>query len=223
MSHLVNLNGPYSIGEEAFAAIENVLRSAEISAFVEFGSGGSTVRIAKAFPSARILSVESGDQYFKETQSLIEYEGLEKRVQVVLRELTWVRFGWGAHLTYRPGDFPGSIDAVLIDGPPGYNWRGREACLYQVFDRVRTGGIIILDDYSREREQADVFAWSNVYRGCFLIENMPVGHGLCVLRKTSHQSPRWFAPSLALINLLSWYRLIRNFGGRVFRFLTKKI
>ena len=36
---------------------------------------------------------------------------------------------------------------MIIDGPPVYTLRGREACLYQVYDQIRIGGLVILDDF----------------------------------------------------------------------------
>ena len=41
------------------------------------------------------------------------------------------------------------MDCVIVDGPPVYTLRGREACLYQVYDQIKIGGLVILDDFRR--------------------------------------------------------------------------
>ncbi len=207
---VLGLDGAFSIGEQAFSVVEELFLEVKARTLVEFGSGRSTARLAQSFPEARILSLESGHEYWHTTSSVISEMGFHKRVTVELRELQWFRVGWGMHCSYRWGGFPGSVDAVLIDGPPGWACRGREACLYQVWNSLRKGGTVILDDYARPGERMAARAWKLVFGGAIELEELVVGHGLCVVRKVRHILPQFLNHRMARLKLWSCYRFLRS-------------
>ena len=70
--------------------------------------------------------------------------------------------------------------AWIIDGPPVYTLRGREACLYQVYDQIKIGGLVILDDFRRSYEKQIVENWLSVYPGSFAVEIIREDHHLAV-------------------------------------------
>ena len=86
------------------------------------------------------------------------------------------------------------MDCVIIDGPPVYTLRGREACLYQVYDQIKIGGLVILDDFRRSYEKQIVENWLSVYPGSFAVEIIREDHHLVVLRKIKSVTPCWNAP-----------------------------
>lgn len=184
-----DLSSPWSIGESGFAAIVQELEALAPKSIVEFGSGNSTIRLAKAFPDATILSIESDAGYRLATAKLVEKHGLAStRVRVEHRPLAFQRHALGIYQSYSVGAFPAVVDAVLIDGPPHWTKRGREACLYQVMPCLRVGGRVFLDDYERAGEQRIVRNWSAAYPNVFAVHTVEAGHRLCVLEKQQQGS-----------------------------------
>ena len=153
----------WSLGEQAYRAIHNDLVRHGARTIVEFGSGTSTVRLSQDFPRATILSLESDPSFCQETRGQLGERSGGTRVEVALRPLVWQRHSLGFFRSYHPGSFPRDVDAVLIDGPPIATRRGREACLYQVFQFARIGARIYLDDYCRDAERKIVRNWLRAY------------------------------------------------------------
>lgn len=177
---------------------------------VEFGSGASSIRLAEAFPHAQVLSIEGDPRYFAQLRDSRDVlERLDGRLRIDLRPVRFQQLAWSIYETYARGWFPDEIDVVLIDGPPHWTKRGREACLYQVAEKLRLGGRVYLDDYARAIEQHVVRNWQRSYPGVFEIRELHVGHGLCVLEK---RRPVGRRPKLSLpvaFDALTWhgYRL----------------
>ncbi len=153
----------WSLGEEAYRAIHDDLVQHGARTIVEFGSGTSTVRLSRDFPSATILSIESDPSFRQKTCVELQERCGGTGVEVALRPLVWQHHSLGFFRSYHPGSFPRDVDAVLIDGPPITTRRGREACLYQVFQFARIGARIYLDDYRRDAEQQIVRNWLRAY------------------------------------------------------------
>lgn len=182
----------WSLGEQAYRAIQNDLVQHGARTIVEFGSGASTVRLSQDFPSATILSIESEASFCQKTRGQLAQGRGEGRVEVALRPLTWQRHSLGWFRSYHPGSFPRDVDAVLIDGPPIATRRGREACLYQVFQFARIGARIYLDDYCRDAEQKIVRNWLRAYPGALsYCATFPSEHQVAVFEKIGERpTPR---------------------------------
>lgn len=206
-----SLTNEWSIGEEAFATLEQDMSQLEPRTIVEFGSGTSSIRLALAFPAARLLCLESNEKYFHQLQETLRAEGLASdRLRVELRPLKVQKLGWGLYQTYAPGPFPDEVDAVLIDGPPHSTKRGRQACLYQVANRLRVGGRVYLDDYDRPIERRVVQNWLRSYPGAFRVRReAAVGHGLCVVEKVREVPMEPAFSPFVTVDALAWlgYRL----------------
>src|SRR5215211_4137704 len=68
VSEILNLDAPWSIGEQSFAKIvETIEQNARPGRIVEFGSGLSSIRLALAFPYAAIVSIEGDARCFQRT------------------------------------------------------------------------------------------------------------------------------------------------------------
>lgn len=163
MTSALEFVSTWSLGELAYEAIVEDLRSASAKRIVEFGSGTSTLRLSRDLPSAHILSIESDPVFLEQTERNLALHGGAAQVELVHRPLCWQRHGLGWFRSYAPGAFPEQVDAVLIDGPPIATRRGREACLYQVFDNTHAGTRFYLDDYCRDAEQQIVRNWLRAY------------------------------------------------------------
>ncbi len=197
MSEQLNLNTGWSIGETAFEKIETLLRQmSPVERILEFGSGPSSIRLAMAFSEAEVLSIEGDWRNFAETTSLMRSFWDKRNLSIKYRPVTLESYGDAEFLTYEDGVFwEEEMDCVIIDGPPVYTLRGREACLYQVYDQIKIGGLVILDDFRRSYEKQIVENWLSVYSGSFKVEMIREDHHLAVLRKIRSVTPCWDAPS----------------------------
>jgi len=177
------LDQDFSIGEEAFAALVPALRAHAVRTIVEFGAGPSSVRFAIELPEVEIHSIEHDEYFHDRTARLRTCHAPNSKLQIHLRPLAWQRYAGGFYLSYACGSFPAQIDAVLIDGPPIWTRRGREACLYQVLERLKVGACVYLDDFSRPEEQQIVRNWSKALGNAFSFRKLGIGHHWCVLQK----------------------------------------
>ena len=197
MPDRLNLDTGWSIGETAFERITTtLLQMSPLERILEFGSGPSSIRLAMAFPEAQVLSIEGDWENYAETTNLMRSSWDKHNLSIKYRPITLESYGEVEFLTYEDGMFwEEEIDCVIIDGPPVYTLRGREACLYQVYDQIRMGGLVILDDFRRPSEKQIVENWLSVYPGSFAVEMIREDHHLAVLRKIKSVTPCWDVPS----------------------------
>ena len=193
----LNLDAGWSIGETAFERITTaLLQMSSVERILEFGSGPSSIRLAMAFSEAEVLSVEGDWRNYAETMNLMQTFWNKRNLSIKYRPITLESYGDANFLTYEDGMFwEEEIDCVIIDGPPVYTLRGREACLYQVYDQIKIGGLVILDDFRRSYEKQIVENWLSVYPGSFTVEIIREDHLMAVLRKVRSVTPCWDAPS----------------------------
>ena len=198
MPEQLSLDAGWSIGETAFERITTtLLQMSTVEKILEFGSGPSSIRLAMAFSETHVLSVEGDWRNFAETMNLMQTFWDKRNLSIKYRPITLESYGDTEFLTYEDGIFwddQKEIDCVIIDGPPVYTLRGREACLYQVYDQIKIGGLVILDDFGRPFEKQIVKNWLSVYPGSFAVEVIREDHHLAVLRKIRSVIPCWDAP-----------------------------
>jgi predicted O-methyltransferase YrrM len=205
----LSLDGEWAIGESAFSRIVDILGSTDPKRILEYGSGPSSIRLAQAFPDAQIVSVEGSPEYYKKTRALRREWEVENQLTVLFLPLEYDWYGPSRTQSYRRYSFTAPFDAVIVDGPPYWTLRGREACLYQAYDYVPPGGVVILDDYSRTVEQNILRNWLATYPESFDVEVESVSDHLAVLRKEKQVRPHWFAAPRILDNLLANLHHIR--------------
>ena len=196
MPEQLSLDAGWSIGETAFERITTtLLEMSPVEKILEFGSGASSIRLAMAFPEARVLSIEGDWRNYAETTNLMRSFWDKRNLSIKYRPITLESYGNAEFLTYEDGVFwDDEIDCVIIDGPPVYTLRGREAGLYQVYDHIKIGGLVILDDFRRSYEKQIVENWLSVYPDSFKVEIIREDHHLAVLRKIKSVTPCWDAP-----------------------------
>lgn len=195
-NHKLNLNLSWRIGEESFLKIVDLIHQKlnQPKYIIEFGSGASSIRLALNFPNTKIISIEADQQSYHETQNLAkEFLDEENNLELQYKHLSFQKYGAGKILSYTQDVSLEKlrIDCVIIDGPPFYTLRGREACLYQIYSQLMIGGIVILDDFNRESEKIILKNWLSVYPDSFEVEIIEVEHHLAILKKIQSVQPKW--------------------------------
>lgn len=126
---------------------------------VELGAGASTLVAAKALArhgGGRLISFDQHRDFVAATASWVADEG-------GVADVRWAPLAADASdwpgRWYQLSDLPEQIDLLIIDGPP---WaihpfvRGAAECL---FDRLSTGGMVLLDDAARPGERIVARRW----------------------------------------------------------------
>jgi len=187
----LSLDISWRIGERSFRYICDLIRDNKCRSLVEFGSGASTARLAAEFPKLPIVSVEHDRDFLEQTRRLLAQAAPNARVDLQHCPLGWHFLGGRPFYTYSQARLPEQVDLVLIDGPPGYTRRGREACLYVCYQRLSLGGLVVMDDLSRQNEQQSYANWLAVYADSFRAKLWHDGNVLAVLEKRAHRRRQW--------------------------------
>jgi predicted O-methyltransferase YrrM len=154
--------------EADFAELVTVELQKRPSVVVELGSGVSTLVVAqqlKAFGSGRLVSVEHHAEYATATRDRLERSGLGGAVELVHAPLVAQEFGgrkveWYDVTAIRAalGDDP--IDLLIVDGPPSITPLARWPAVAALGQRLRPGGVIMLDDGRAKNEGAIARRWA---------------------------------------------------------------
>jgi predicted O-methyltransferase YrrM len=161
---------------------------------VELGPGTSTLVMAKCLQDlaldARIYAVEHDQRYATETSRLLEANGLEDCVEVVIAPIVDTPLGPYYDLEKLLPNLV-SIDLLVIDGPPGEtDAEARFPALPFFSPLLSNGGIMLLNDGHRGDERVIVARWKSEFpdlevqfidnsRGCFRFRK-PVGNSAIV-------------------------------------------
>lgn len=128
---------------------------------VEFGSGASTIVIARALQlngGGRLLSYDHHPGFAETTRRRLAALGLEAEVRAV--ELVPGATGYAGRF-YATEDLPERIDIAVIDGPPAWLEAGtRGGAGPAVFPNVVPGGLVLLDDAKRAGERDNARQWA---------------------------------------------------------------
>ena len=130
---------------------------------VEFGTGASTLVIARALQLAgggRLISFDQHQEFVAATRQWLADHGLEADLRSA--PLRPAPGGWPG-LWYDHGALPAGIDLMLIDGPPWTIHPLTRGAAATVFDQVAPGGTILLDDAARPGERAVARRWRKTY------------------------------------------------------------
>lgn len=122
--------------------LKNTSKNKRLKVF-EFGCGSSTIYLSK-FENVHITSVEHDTTwYFKVRDALVEAEA----VTLVLSDRPY-----SAIILPFPDEY---FDLVIVDG------RDRVKCLKNSFDKVKQGGVLILDNSERGEYEKGVELYKN--------------------------------------------------------------
>lgn len=130
---------------------------------VEFGTGASTLIIAKALEKAgggELISFEQHADFVDATRDWLGEHGLSADLRAV--PLRPSPDGWPG-LWYDHGPLPKSIDLMLIDGPPWTIHPFTRGAASSLFDHIAPGGTVLLDDAARPGERVVARRWKRAW------------------------------------------------------------
>ena len=130
---------------------------------VEFGTGASTLVIARAMQQAgggSLISFDQHGDFVDATRRWLADYGLNADLRAA--PLRRSPQGWPG-LWYDHGPLPGGIDLLLIDGPPWTVHPLTRGAAESLFDKVAPGGTIMLDDAARPGERLVARRWRKLH------------------------------------------------------------
>ncbi|HEX8402619.1 MAG TPA: class I SAM-dependent methyltransferase [Allosphingosinicella sp.] len=126
---------------------------------VEFGTGASTLIIARALQMAgggELISFEQHAEFVDATRHWLAEHGLQADLRAV--PLRPSPGGWPG-LWYDHGPLPEPIDLLLIDGPPWTIHPFTRGAASTLFGLIAPGGTVMLDDAARPGERIVARRW----------------------------------------------------------------
>jgi predicted O-methyltransferase YrrM len=134
---------------------------------VELGSGISTIVVARllAERGGTVTALEHDVSWAGWVRTQLEREGLTGSAEVIVSPLephgaTWAGAPW--YGTEAVALLPGTIELLLVDGPPGYGEgmsHSRYPAMPALESRLAANAVVILDDADREAEREIAARW----------------------------------------------------------------
>lgn len=138
---------------------------------VECGSGSSTTITAAWLSHAgggSIISLDHDAAFAQETQAALDAAGLAERASVVVAPLVRQRFRGTTVPWYereaRERHLPEQFDLLVVDGPPSVVPWARWPALEVLHDRLRSGGVVLVDDGRTRQTRRSVQRWQREHR-----------------------------------------------------------
>ncbi len=169
---LIRLNAPlpsmrgWSVRPDFVNLMIGVLREHKPRVTLELGCGVSSLvagYVVKAW-GGKIISLEHSDRFAAMTQEEVRRHGLEDVVKIFSVPLKNISVQGRNYLWYDTSKLDNflSIDAVIVDGPPGTLQKlSRYPALPVLRDRLSSDAVILLDDAAREDETKIVELWQS--------------------------------------------------------------
>lgn len=143
--------------------IVDVIAAVQPATVVELGSGATSLVIAKALAlhgSGRLHSYDQHAPFVEATAAWLAENGCDaafRHAPLVQRDLRWPGLWYG--LT----EVPGSIDLLVIDGPPWAVHPFARGMAERLFPLIAPGGTILLDDAARPGERYVARRWKKAW------------------------------------------------------------
>jgi len=181
------LSNSYSISPEMGQVLARIIVQEERTDVLEFGAGMSSQVIAAAVAEnggGRLTSVEENPEWCEEAWGLVrDAANLDALLLQGVVRLTVD--GRGIYYGYAPlsrMEERGPYDLMFLDAPWGRF--GRDGGLHLAMNHLAIGGLIVLDDARRRREQKSLHRWMVTYPDLRLVCNdLDAARGIAVLRK----------------------------------------
>ena len=188
---------PWVLAEDAQSVALSFIERLGLKRIIEFGSGVSTVILARAAQAVGLefcLSVENDPAHFAATERLLTQAGVRDRIQLVHAPIELCRVGsyFGFCYAWDPGRDDQCFDLALIDGPRARTY-GRFMTLPLLWRHLSPGSLVLVDDARRSSlEGVWLQDWSRMFDGSLRWQtDLAYAKGLALLMKTDDsEAPR---------------------------------
>lgn len=157
-----------SLRPSTLLAIVNDLSLNQRTNVVEFGSGISTVVLARKIAidnlNCNVLSIDESDDWSRQVNEWIGVER-EPSARSVVAPLRKSRNSESVWYDLSKVQLPRHIDLVVVDGPSTVNqalMRPRRYAAHAVSDHLASSFGILIDDVHRKQESEDVQLWADM-------------------------------------------------------------
>jgi predicted O-methyltransferase YrrM/uncharacterized protein YoxC len=137
---------------------------------VEMGSGLSTILAAQAMDltgiEGQVISLEHDESWAEHTKSIVEQHGVAHRCRIVHAPLVDTIVDGKSYKWYdlTKAELPEQIHLVLVDGPPKSTGPlARYPAIPLLYDSLRTGATVLIDDAARPDEREALARWAEMY------------------------------------------------------------
>lgn len=130
---------------------------------VEFGTGASTLVLARALQEAgggRLISFDQHADFIDATRDWLAEHGLKADLHAVA--LRPSPGGWPG-LWYDHGPLPDGIELMVVDGPPWSIHPFTRGAAASLFGHIAPGGTVMLDDAARPGERIVARRWRKAF------------------------------------------------------------
>jgi len=192
---LPNTRG-YAASPDYLLKINEIIKEKKPNLILEAGSGVSTLVASyalKKYGGGKIISLDHNEKYAQQTKCELKKHNLENYAEVIYAPLKKHIFPisdlYSNYLVWYDTEAIisqiDSIDLFIIDGPPIKGVKNARFPAFPImFDKMKNGTIIILDDAKRKNEQETIRLWKKEY-DCFEYEYIDNEKGLSIIKKTS--------------------------------------
>lgn len=210
--------GGWSITKNMGGLVVKIIEKKDIKRVVEFGAGSSSLVISSALAKkgeGKLVSIEQRPEWCKK-----EWKKVEKKKEVKSSMINVdASVSWGVSgLYYSFGnvrekmDRREAFDLVFIDAPQYFF--GREGTLPIILPHIASGGLVVLDDAGRSKEQFALYQWLRSYPGLELVcfDEEFGGKGVAIL-ENSWTGEKRFSPLSFLASIgvtFSRWRALRD-------------
>ena len=181
--------GGWAASADLLCLLETTILREKPEVIVEASSGISTLVCAYCLEKTgrgKVISLEHDAEFARRSAEQLKAHSLGHIAEVAVAPLVPHEIGGARWLWYDTSALASidRIDLIFIDGPPGdIQPEARYPALPLLWPRLKTGGIVLLDDADREQEREIVARWRREFGDSLQAEHIPLEKGAYVFRK----------------------------------------
>jgi predicted O-methyltransferase YrrM len=207
--------GEWALALDSCKFLGTFVKLSKSEHILEFGSGYSSSLVAYELDKLNhgfLHSIDNSKRWSSKALQFVEQKKLSRRVAFHVFELTLRTYKKYAYVFYDIDphfyDLQPSIDLVIIDGP--HHDVGREGAIYEVFDKVKVGGYLFLDDCKAEHMKRTIERWSARFPKSIEMDKfLEIGNGITIIKKLGNLNNEPLTMPGQLF--FGWMRAIRNY------------
>jgi len=162
--------GGWAIGGDCAQRLVSLIFSLRPRWILEAGSGLSTILAAQCLDrigsDGMVISLEHEKKWLEETQAGLAQHEVSHRSQLHHTPLVDIELGGEGLAWYDIGSIklPDEVGLIFIDGPPkAVGPLARYPAVPLLYDRLKLGGVILMDDAARAEELSAINRWKEEF------------------------------------------------------------